>query len=353
MATTAQGPCGSRVRRPRLGAHDPVVTARRSARVRWVIARIAIESSADLIPRSDHQVTERRRVLLAKSVEDGGGQIVPANEANGLIWTSVGDVAPLVALLDENPHLSWVQLPWAGVENVARSGLLSRAVTFTCAKGLFAEQVAEHALLLILTCLRHVVVRARTRSWLEIEPNSLFRRRVTILGAGGTARALLGLLRPFDCRVRVLRRRREPVAEATDTLPMDQLHQVLPTTEVLILALALTDHTNSVLGAQELALLSPHAVVVNVARGALVDTAALTAALRDRRIGAAALDVTEPEPLPSEHPLWRLDNVLITSHCADSTEFVITRLCERVRENVRRFTTGQPLAGVVDSAAGY
>jgi phosphoglycerate dehydrogenase-like enzyme len=213
--------------------------------------------------------------------------------------------------------------------------------------------VAEHALLLTLTCLRHVVARARTRGWLEIEPNSLFRLRTTILGGGGTATALLALLRPFDCYVRVLRRRPEPVAGAAETLSTDELQHVLPVTDVLILALALTDETSSMIGAAELALLPPNAVVVNVARGGHIDTDALTAALRDGRIAAASLDVTAPQPLPSDHPLWQMDNVLITSHCADSTDFVITRLCERVQENVRRFRTGKPLAGVVDAAAGY
>jgi phosphoglycerate dehydrogenase-like enzyme len=315
-------------------------------------ALIAIESD-ELMPRTDHQATEYRRRQLVNAVEEGGGQVVALSAADGLIWTSVGDVTPLVTVLDQNPQISWVQLPWAGVEHVARSELLSRPVTFTCAKEIFAEQVGEHALVLTLACLRHVVAQARTKSWLEIDPESLFRRRVTILGAGGTAMTLLSLLQPFNCYVRVLRRQSEQVPGANETLTLDHLHEVLPDTDVLVLALALTPQTAAIIGARELDLLPAHAVVVNIARGAHIDTDALTTAVRDKKIAAAGLDVTEPEPLPAEHPLWQLDNVLITSHCADSIEFVTTQLCQLVRENVQRFSRGKPLTGIVDPVAGY
>ena len=304
------------------------------------------------MPRSNYSASARRAAEIEAAVTSAGGVLTSSAEANALVWLSVGDPAPLAAHLDAHPGIEWVQLPWAGVENFAAAGVFDRPVTFTCAKASFAEQVGEHALAQVLALYRHFVPQARTRGWHEIEPLSLFRKRVTVLGAGGTARSLIRLLQPFDCRVRVLRRSAEPLGDA-ETLPMSQLHAVLPETDVLVLALAMTPETRGVVGAAELALLPPSAVLVNVARGAHVDTDALTKALSNGVISGAALDVTDPEPLPDGHPLWDMDNVLVTSHCADSFEFVTEQLAARVRENVGRFGRGEPLDGLVDASAGY
>ncbi|MFI9011764.1 D-isomer specific 2-hydroxyacid dehydrogenase family protein [Actinosynnema sp. NPDC053489] len=316
-------------------------------------ARVAIEPRGTLpVPRADDGASARRAAAIEAAVTAAGGVPTPAAEANALVWLSVGDPAPLTAYLDEHPGIEWVQLPWAGVENFAAAGVFDRPVTFTCAKASFAEQVGEHALAQVLALYRHFVRQARSRRWTEVEPVSLFRKRVTVLGAGGTARALIRLLEPFGCRVRVLRRSGAPLGD-TETLPVSELPAVLPETDVLVLALALTPQTRGIIGAAELALLPPSAVLVNVARGAHVDTDALTEALANGTIAGAALDVTEPEPLPDGHPLWDLDTVLVTSHCADSFEFVTDQLAARVRENVGRFRRGEPLDGLVDGSAGY
>src|SRR5262249_27469191 len=128
---------------------------------------------------------------------------------------------------------------------------------------------------------------------------------------------------------------------------------VLPETEILVLALALTASTQRIMGRRELGLLPPGAVLINVARGRHVDTASLVDALSGGHLRAAGLDVTDPEPLPSDHPLWKMNNVLITSHSADSSGYVTGRIAERVRQNVARFRTGRPLVGVVDPSLGY
>ncbi|MEV8631934.1 D-isomer specific 2-hydroxyacid dehydrogenase family protein [Streptosporangium sp. NPDC051023] len=278
---------------------------------------------------------------------------VPLGEANGLVWLVPGEPELLGAALDGHPGVGWVQFPWAGVERFAPSGVFRRPVTFTCAKGSFAGQVSEHALMLTLACLRSVSLQARTPRWCSVDPRSLHGLRVTILGGGGIATELVRLLRPFECRVTVIRRRPEKVEGVEETLPPAALHAVLPGTDVLVLALALTPETRHVVGAAELALLPTHAVVVNVARGAHIDTDALVEALRQNRISAAGLDVTDPEPLPEGHPLWDDPRVLITSHCADSAEYVTRMLCERVERNVRNLRAGHPLEGLIDPASGY
>jgi phosphoglycerate dehydrogenase-like enzyme len=293
------------------------------------------------------------RTRIEEAVRGGGGSVVPAADASGLVWLTPGDPGRLRRVLEEHPGIGWVQLPSAGVEAFAAAGVFRHPAVFTCAKGSFAGQVSEHALMLMLTCLRGVVRQARTPRWHPVPPESLHGRAVTILGGGGIAAELVRLLAPFGCRVRVLRRRPDKVEGADETLPASALPAVLPSTDILVLALALTPETRHVIGAAELALLPSHAIVVNVARGALIETDALVEALRTEKIAAAGLDVTDPEPLPAAHPLWADSRVLITSHCADSPEYVTTMLCERVKENVGRLLTGRPLAGVVDPDAGY
>ncbi len=300
--------------------------------------------------RDEHDPAIGRR--MADVVRDAGGEHVPVEQATGLVWLSIGESAPLVRLLDENPNLSWVQLPWAGVETFAGE-LAGYDVRFTCAKASYGEQVGEHALVLTLACLRHLTEQARRPAWHPLEPRSLFRQRVTIVGAGGIATTLIDLLRPFGASVTVVRRSTDPIDGARRTVAAGQLAEVLGGTDILVLALALTPQTRHLIGGRELGLLPPGAIVVNVPRGEHIDTDALLAALRAGHISAAGLDVTDPEPLPQGHPLWALDNVTVTSHCADALDFVTDKLAERVDANVRRLRSGEPLLGEVDWSAGY
>jgi phosphoglycerate dehydrogenase-like enzyme len=122
---------------------------------------------------------------------------------------------------------------------------------------------------------------------------------------------------------------------------------------VLIIAAALTSETTQLIGADELALMKPSAVLVNIARGPLVDSAALVEALNQERILGAAMDVTDPEPLPDGHPLWSAQNVLITPHMADTPDMTAPLLAQRISTNVTAFLSGEPFVGVVDTEAGY
>lgn len=333
----------------------PAESARRNlpGTVAGMEARIAISSPGmDVAVQGSDETAQRQRVDMQAVIENAGGVVVPVEQANALLWLSL-DALPLCDLLDENPQIQWVQLPWAGVERFAQAGLFGRQVTFTCAKAAFAGLVAEHAFTLMLSCLHNVVEQARTPRWNHQEPVSLEKKRVTILGAGGIATRLMRFLRVADCDVTVVRRNQDPVEGANRTMPISELHSVLPQTDVLVLALPLTSESANIIGQAELALLPSQSILVNVSRGGLVDTDALVEALSNGRLRAAGLDVTAPEPLPDDHPLWVMNNVLITSHSADSLEYRTQKLAERVSINVQRFQSGQPLVGVVDPAAGY
>ncbi len=299
-------------------------------------------------------VGPRQESFATDAVAAGGGTLVDvADGPEGLVWLDPYDVAGLAEHLTRAPSARWVQLPFAGIEPVAEYGLLDHDHVWTCAKGSYAEPVAEHALCLALAGLRHLQTRVVARSWGRAAGTSLYDQRVTILGGGGIATSLLGLLAPLRVEATVVRRTDDPVAGAARTVTVDRLHAVLPGSLVVFLALALTPETIHIIGAPELALMDETAWLVNVARGRHVDPDALAAALRAGKIAGAALDVTEPEPLPDGHPLWDEPNCIITPHTADTIEMVRPLLADRIRTNVTRLAAGEPLVGLVDPSAGY
>lgn len=177
--------------------------------------------------------------------------------------------------------------------------------------------------------------------------------KVTIVGGGSTTAALVRLLVPFRVEATVVRRHVAPLAGAQRVLGPDQLHQGLYGASLVVLALALTPETRGLIGVEELDRMGSDAWLVNVARGGHVDTDALVSALEGGHVGGAALDVTDPEPLPDGHPLWALDNCLITPHVANTWEMAEPLLAERVRQNVERYRGGEPLLGQVDRVLGY
>ncbi len=272
---------------------------------------------------------------------------------DALVWLNPGDVEGLTLALADAPDVAWVQLPLAGVERIVEAGLFDDKRIWTCAKGSYAEPVAEHALALTLAGLRHLPTRVAARSWGKQAGTSLYGQRVTILGGGGITASLLQQLAPFRVESTVVRRQTEPVPGADRTVPVSELHSVLPGSLVVVLALALTPETRHIIGRPELALMDERTWLVNVARGGHVDTDALVDAVATGSIAGAALDVTDPEPLPDGHPLWDLENCIITPHTADTIEMVLPLLAERIRTNVALFAAGDELVGLVDTEAGY
>lgn len=273
--------------------------------------------------------------------------------ADGLVWVSSRHLDDLRSALDTSPTIRWVQLPFAGVEQHVASGLIDDRHLWTCAKGCYARPVAEHALALALAGLRMLPTRIRARSWGREGGTTLYQAPVTVLGGGGITNELLRLLAPFEVEATVVRRSPAPVPGAARTVVTGDLDEVLAGSLVVFLALALTPETRGVIGRDRMRAIGPGGWLVNVARGGHVDTDALVAALTTGELGGAALDVTDPEPLPDGHPLWDAPNCIITPHTADTWAMVLPLLSERIRVNVSRFAAGQPLEGVVDPGAGY
>jgi phosphoglycerate dehydrogenase-like enzyme len=288
---------------------------------------------------------------LADAVIDGGGQLVGADEAEGVVWADAKDVDALRSTLDGADHIRWVQLPFAGIENFVDH--LDNTRTWTCGKGVYAEPVAEMALTLGLAGLRHVGEYARAAEWTGPSGHNLLDGRVTILGGGGITESLVRLLQPWHCDITVVRNRAVPMEGVDEVLEADRFADALPGADLVVLALALTPETEAMFSRDEFGLMEPHAWIVNVARGRHIVTDDLVEALRGGVIGGAALDVTDPEPLPSDHPLWTLPNCIITPHVGNTPEMAKPLLAQRVTDNVRRFARGDELIGLVDVDAGY
>ena len=285
------------------------------------------------------------------AVRAGGGEVVDESEAQGLVWTDFDTTQELIATLTRNPDISWVQVPFSGVETYMP--YIDATRTWTSAKGVFGGAVAELALGLLIGGMRHVAGYAREQQWSEDHGRTLFGARVTILGAGGIAQSLISMLQPFGCRITVVRNRQGDLLGVDEVVKTSQLNEALLQADAVVMALALTPQTHGIMGKEQFEKMQSHAWLVNVGRGQQIVTDDLVWALKSGQIGGVALDVTDPEPLPAGHPLWSLTNCIITPHVGNTAEMVPPLLALRITENVRRLASSQPLVGVVDPALGY
>lgn len=299
--------------------------------------------------------------MFVDAVVQGGGSLQPLDETTrGLLWVSPSGAEALQQILDRYPGIEWIQLPWAGVDAFAPvlAGIAARSQesrpVVTSAKGAYSEPVAEHALALLLGTMRELPRKARDAHWqAERTGLSLFGRHIVLLGAGGVARAFLDLVAPFRPRVTVVRRSDGEVPGATATVSPEHLLEVLPDADAVVVAAAATRETAHVIGERELALMPAHAVLVNIARGSLVDADAVLDAVSTGNLFGAGLDVMDPEPFPNDHPIWREKRIVITSHSADTPPMTVPLLARRISANVASYVGGNPLVGVVDVEAGY
>lgn len=290
---------------------------------------------------------------LRTAVEEAGGRVTEPGEAEALVWTDPQDPEGLERVL-EGTSIKWVQLPFAGIEKFAEAGVLNPALTWTCAKGAYGPSCAEHAVGFMLAAARRLHVHIPARSWAGQGPERRLKgSTVLIVGTGGIGRSLVAMLQPLEPRILAANRSGRPLEGAERTETSDRLAELVPEADYVVVAASLTPATKKMFNRQVLEAMQPDAWIVNVARGGLIDTDALVEVLRERRIGGAALDVTEPEPLPDGHPLWTLDNAIITPHVANTWSMALPELVEMVRRNVTNYAAGRELEGLVDPSLGY
>lgn len=291
------------------------------------------------------------RSWLADAIVAGGGEVVGPEQAEGLVWADTGRADELAALVAAHPAIRWVQLPWAGIEPFA--AVLDPGRTWTCGKGCTPCPSPSTPWPWPWPACGAWWAMPGPLSWHGPVGVNLVGAEVAVLGGGGITEALLSLFAPFTVRATVVRATPRPMAGAERVVGPDGLLDAVTGARLVVAALALTPRTRGLIGAEVFVAMADDGWLVNVARGGHVRTDELVAALSAGVIGGAALDVTDPEPLPDDHPLWALPNCLITPHVGNTPEMAVPLLAERIRENTRRFGAGEPLLGLVDPAAGY
>ena len=263
-------------------------------------------------------------------------------------WFDLHDKPPVLAAIAAAQGLRWLNTAYAGVDWLPLADLERRGVALTCGSGLTTHQVAEFAVMGMLAIAKdyRAVVRAQDRhEWPDAAPGTrdLAGSRALILGHGSIGRAIGRTLEALGVSV-------EPVGSQG---PHDWRGR-LGEFDWIVLSLPGTPSTKGMIGAAELATMKPDAVLVNFARADCVDQAALVEALAEKRIAAAILDLTDPEPLPAGHPLWSLDNAHITMHLSGiPTPASLQRAAERFARNCGLFREGKPLEAQVDLRLGY
>lgn len=273
------------------------------------------------------------------------------------IEAHIGDADVLVvsrlwnnALLARAPHLRFIQAVSAGTDQFDYTALRRHAVRLASNQGGNAVAVAEHALALILALSRQLHTARdmqRAREWRPLVSDPMQRQRelrggtMLVIGLGAIGRQVAALGRAFGMRITGLRRSGGVVPELDAVLPPQQLLAALGEADVVVLCCPLTDETRNLIDAAALAAMKPHALLINVARGAVVDEAALIAALQAGAIGGAGLDCFVEEPLPAASPLWTMPDVVITSHCAGETGAYETRVIDTLLDNLGRLERGE------------
>jgi phosphoglycerate dehydrogenase-like enzyme len=262
------------------------------------------------------------------------------------------------------PRLKWVQSPATGVGGMLGPELIASPIVVTSARGVRARSIAEHVIGVTIALARQlplVLHMQAEHAWAldEIESSGTVRtlhgRRMAIVGLGAIGLEVSRIAAVLGMRVSAIRRRADlPAPPSVDeVLPPDRLNELLARTDVILLSAPLTAETTRLIDQAALQHVRRGAFLINVGRGKLVDDDAVVQALRDGRLGGAALDVFTREPLDRSSPYWDLPNVIVTPHIAGAMEDYWTPLVELFSENLRRFERGEPLLNVVDKAAGY
>lgn len=311
-----------------------------------------------------HEVAGSLQIINCQSATEAG-------EAIGEAEAFIGKLTP--TLLANARQLRWVQSPTASLEHFLFPELIEHPCVLTNMRGLFSDVIADHVFGFILCFARnlHTYIRQQLRSeWAPVggeAERSLFssgpatvseidRRHqhlsdmtIGVVGAGEIGREVLRRAAAFGMRrLAVDPLCRQVPGVLDDVWPTDRLDDLLAESDYVVIAAPHTPETTKLFRTSRFKAMKRSGILINIGRGAIVDLSDLTTALQNRLIAGAALDVFETEPLPADHPLWSMDNVILTPHVAGTSPRIAERHLATLIENVRRFTVGEPLLNVVD-----
>lgn len=275
-------------------------------------------------------------------------------------WADIllGNVSP--SLLKHFSRLRWIQTGSAGVEPYLQPGVLPENVLLTNSTGAYGLAIAEHMLGMLLELMKKLELyrdAQRTGTWQSLGAvRSIYNSTVLVLGMGDIGGEFGRRCKALGAKVIGVRRTvREKPDYADEVATLNELDSLLPRADVVAITLPGTEATKNLISRERIARMKDGAVLLNVGRGSIVDTEALCDALESGKLGGAGLDVTEPEPLPPGHRLWRLPTAVVTPHISGYYHLKETheRIVELAEENLRRFLAGEPLRNQIDLAAGY
>ncbi len=269
-------------------------------------------------------------------------------------WFDMYDQAAMADTLRAAKKLKWLNSIYAGLDFLPLDVLIERGVTVTNGAGINAITIAEYVVMGMLNIAkdyRSVMRAAERREWLQDSPGKreLHGSKALLLGYGAIGKLIKPRLEAFDVDVTVVRR-----SGGEGVLTPDEWRAKLGEFDWVILAVPATSETDGMIGADELAAMKSDAVIVNIARGAVIDQPALIEALQAKTIGGAFLDVTTPEPLPEDHVLWTLDNAHISMHLSGrAQDKMFIRSAARFLDNLAKYRRGEPVAPIFDPVRGY
>ena len=317
--------------------------------IREVGARLCV-IDAGPVAEAYFQARQKGPEVVAAAIEDLRQSIAEGEILYGLRFDR-----EMVSLM---PRLRWVQAMTAGVDHLLKIGLPEREIRLTCSR-IHRVQIGEYVLMMLLALTKRLpeLLRAQAEHrWAGLLLDEIYEKTLGVVGLGtiGTRVAEIGKF--LGMRV-VACRRRPPEVEHDDLIdrwyPSARLREMLAECDYVVLAVPSTAETARLIGTAELQAMKPTAYLINIARGSVIDEAALVGALRDRQIAGPALDVFTKEPLPADSPLWDLPNVILTPHVSGPTPRYTERAVGLFRENLRRYLAGEPLLNEVDPNRGY
>ncbi|MBI4303435.1 MAG: D-2-hydroxyacid dehydrogenase [Chloroflexi bacterium] len=306
-----------------------------------------------LVERLEREASLQRSSQLPQTQEDLDTLLVQAEVIYGTILFPDD-------LLSRAPKLKWLHIGNPGIDRFLQTGIFDGKAVVTTGRGTTATSVAEHAITFVFMLAKNAprfVYNKQSRQWDQFVTMELHNRTLGIIGLGAIGSEVARLAKGIGMRVIATRRsatRRESNVLGVDELyPRSELGQMLSQCDFVVIAVPITPETKRMVGEKELRAMKPSAYLINVARGQIVDQAALIKALKEGWIAGAGLDVFDAEPLPTASDLWQLPNVILSSHIAASSDKRSQHILELFCDNLRQYLAGAPLLNVVDKRKGY
>jgi phosphoglycerate dehydrogenase-like enzyme len=290
-----------------------------------------------------HRLPPDTRVIITNNLRELADA---APQADVLLSGDFRDPRPLLETFPHATRVRWVHVLSAGIDHVLSPEIVSSPVPLTNGRGVFSRPLGEWtigAMIYFTYDFPRVLRNQHAHRWEPFSHPELHGRTVAIVGFGDIGNAVGDRALAFGMKLRPIRSKDGP----------DKLIEAIAAADYVVATAPLTPKTRGLIGAPQIAAMKPSAVVINVGRGPVIDQDALLAALKSNKIRGAALDVFATEPLPSDHPFWTMDNVLVSPHCADILPNSRELAVEFFVENFHRFANGEPLKNIVNKHAGY